>query len=213
MRVGILGTGDVGQALGDAFIELGHDVRLGGREHGHPKAVAWAKKAGEKGAAATFTTAAQFAEVVVLATLGTATPDVLKAVGPEAFKGKLVLDATNPLDFSKGTPPKLIGGLGDSGAERHQRLLPGAHVVKAFNTVGHKLMFRPSLPGGPPDMFICGDDEAAKERAAGLVRDFGWEVVDVGPLSSAHYLEAMCMVWVISAARTNRWKQAFKLLG
>ena len=213
MRVGILGTGDVGQALGDGFVALGHDVRLGGREAGNAKALAWAKKTGGKGTAATFTTAAQFGEVVVLATLGLATPDVLKRIGPEAFKGKLVLDATNPLDFSKGTPPKLVGGLGDSGAERHQRLVPGAYVVKVFNTVGHALMFQPSLPGGPPDMFVCGDDPAAKERAAGIARDFGWNVVDVGDLSSAHYLEAMCMVWVLSASRTNRWAQAFKLLG
>jgi predicted dinucleotide-binding enzyme len=132
--------------------------------------------------------------------------------GPENFRGKLVLDTTNPLDFSGGMPPKLVGGLGDSLGEKIQRALPGAHVVKAFNTVGNALMFRPDLPGGPPDMFVCGDDGQAKKTAAGICREFGWGVVDVGGIGSSHYLEAMCMVWVISGALSGGWTQAFKML-
>jgi predicted dinucleotide-binding enzyme len=212
MKVGILGTGDVGKALGRGFVTLGHDVRMGARDAANPKAAAWVKEAGAKASAGTFADAARFGEVVVLATLGTATEEVLRAVGPGAFQGKAVLDATNPLDFSKGMPPRLIGTVGDSGGERHQKLLPGAHVVKVFNTVGNAFMFKPDFAGGPPDMFLCGNDEGAKQKAAAICRDFGWGVVDVGDLSTAHFLEAMCMVWVLSAFRANGWNQAFKML-
>jgi len=211
MKVGILGTGDVGKALGRGFLTLGHSVMMGARDAANPKAAAWVQQAGPKASAGTFAQAAQSGEVVVLATLGSVTENLLRSVGPEPFKGKLVLDATNPLDFSKGQP-RLIGNVGDSGGERHQKLLPGAHVVKAFNTVGNAFMFKPDFPGGPPDMFLCGSDEAAKARAAGICRDFGWGVVDAGGLESAHYLEAMCLVWVLSAMKTGAWSQAFKML-
>src|SRR5262245_52007038 len=107
MKVGILGTGDVGKALGRGFIALGHEVKMGGREASNPKATAWAREAGAKASAGTFADAAKFGEIVVLATMGTATEDVLRGVGTEPFKGKPVLDATNPLDMSKGMPPKL----------------------------------------------------------------------------------------------------------
>jgi predicted dinucleotide-binding enzyme len=212
MKVGILGTGDVGKALGRGFIALGHDVKMGAREAANPKAAAWAKEMGGKASAGTFADAAKFGDIVVLATLGTATEEVLRGVGPDAFKGKPVLDATNPLDFSKGMPPKLIGNVGDSGGERHQKLLPGAHVVKVFNTVGNASMFRPDYAGGPPDMFLCGNDDGAKKKAAAICKDFGWPVIDIGGIDAAHFLEAMCMVWVLSAARTNAWNQAFKML-
>jgi predicted dinucleotide-binding enzyme len=212
MKVGILGTGDVGKALGRGFIALGHEVKMGAREPSNPKAAAWVKEAGAKASAGTFADAAKFGDIVVLATLGTATEDVLRTVGPGPFKGKPVLDATNPLDSSQGMPPKLIGNVGDSGGERHQKLLPGAHVVKVFNTVGNASMFRPDFAGGPPDMFLCGNDDAAKKKVGAICKDFGWPVIDVGGIDAAHFLEAMCMVWVLSAARSNSWNQAFKLL-
>jgi len=211
MKVGILGSGDVGKALGRGFIALGHSVVMGARDAGNPKAAAWVKEAGPKASAGTFKDAATAGEIVVLATLGTATEDILRSIGPDPFKGKSVLDATNPLDFSKGAP-RLVGGVGDSGGERHQKLLPGAHVVKAFNTVGNAFMFRPEFPGGPPDMFLCGNDEGAKKSVAAICKDFGWAVIDLGGIDAAHFLEAMCMVWVLSAMKTNAWSQAFKML-
>lgn len=211
MKIGILGTGDVGKALGRGFIALGHPVVMGGRDANNPKAAAWVKEAGPKASAATFAVAARAGDVVVLATLGNVTEDVLRSVGPDAFKGKLVLDATNPLDFTGGAP-KLIGNVGDSAGERHQNLLPGAHVVKAFNTVGNAFMFKPDFPGGPPDMFLCGNDDGAKAKAAAICKDFGWGVVDVGRIDAAHYLEAMCLVWVLSAIKGGSWTQAFRML-
>jgi predicted dinucleotide-binding enzyme len=109
-------------------------------------------------------------------------------------------------------PPKLAVSGDDSGGERVQQLLPDARVVKAFNTVGNAFMFRPEFPGGPPDMFICGDHDDAKTKVAAILKDFGWGVVDVGGIECSRYLEAMCMVWVLSAIRANNWNQAFKLL-
>jgi predicted dinucleotide-binding enzyme len=212
MHVGILGTGDVGKALGTAFVTLGHDVKMGARDARNEKVLAWAKEAGAKASAGTFADAASFGEVIVLATLGVANESALEMAGPETFRGKVVIDATNPLDFSGGMPPKLAVSGNDSAGERVQRLLPDAHVVKAFNTVGNAFMFRPDFPGGPPDMFIAGNNEEAKKRVSDILKEFGWGVIDLGGIESSRYLEAMCMVWVLSAMRSNNWNQAFKLL-
>jgi predicted dinucleotide-binding enzyme len=212
MKVGILGTGDVAKALGTGFLALGHDVKLGSREKAHPKAREWAEAKGERASCGTFEDAARFGEIVVLATLGVANESALKLAGIPNFKGKVLIDATNPLDFSHGSPPKLATGAHDSAGEQAQRLLPEARVVKAFNTVGNTLMFKPHLQGGPPDMFICGNNDDAKKRVSEILKDFGWGVADVGGIESSRYLEAMCLVWVLYGARTNTWGHAFKLL-
>lgn len=212
MRTGILGTGDVGRALGKAFVATGHEVKMGSRSATNDKALVWAKEMGPNASSGTFADAAAFGELIVLATLGVANESALRSAGLEKFRGKLVIDTTNPLDFSAGMPPTLAVSGNDSGGERVQRLLPDAHVVKAFNTVGNPFMFRPSFPDGPPDMFIAGNSDEAKKTVSGILHDFGWGVVDVGGIESSRYLEAMCMVWVLSAMRTNNWNQAFKLL-
>ena len=213
MKIGVLGTGDVGKALGRGFLALGHEVKMGARTAANEKAVAWAKEMGAKASTGTFGDAVAFADLIVLATLGMANEEVLKSAGPDRFKGKIVIDATNPLDFSGGMPPKLAIVGNDSGGEHVQRLLPGAQVVKAFNTVGNTAMFRPDFPGGPPDMFIAGNHDEAKKIVAGILKDFGWGTVhDLGGIESSRYLEAMCLVWVLSAARGGHWNQAFKLL-
>ena len=211
MKVGILGTGDVGRALGKGFAAVGYDVQMGGRDASNPKAAAWAAEIGSKASVGTFADAAGFGELVVLATLGVANERVLAMAGPKAFRGKVVIDATNPLDFTADLPRLAVSGE-DSAGERVQRALPDAYVVKAFNTVGNALMFRPELPGGPPDMFICGESQAAKNQVTDVLTRFGWGTVDVGGIEASRYLEAMCMVWVLSAMRVGTWNQAFKLL-
>jgi predicted dinucleotide-binding enzyme len=180
MNVGILGTGDVGRALGRGFITLGDAVKMGARDARNEKALAWARQMGAQASVGTFGDAALFGEIVVLATLGLANESAITMARPESFRGKIVIDTTNPLDFSGGMPPKLAVSGHDSGGERVQRLLPDARVVKAFITVGNAFMFRPDFPGGPPDMFICGNHDDAKARVAGTLEDFGWGVVDVG---------------------------------
>src|SRR6185295_18234398 len=116
MRVGVLGTGNVGQALGSGFIALGHEVKMGGRDAANPKANAWADKAGSKASVGTFQDAATFGELIVLATLGDANESALRAAGLENLKGKVLIDATNPLDFSSGAPALFVGHT-DSGGE------------------------------------------------------------------------------------------------
>ncbi|MCC6750688.1 MAG: NADPH-dependent F420 reductase [Deltaproteobacteria bacterium] len=212
MRIGVLGTGDVGRVLGAAFVTLGHEVKLGARAANNEKAAAWVKELGPKASAGTFADAAAFGELLVLATLGAANKAVLEAAGAANCRGKVVIDTTNPLDFSQGMPPRLAVGHTDSGGEEVQRLLPGALVVKAFNTVGNAHMFRPSFPGGPPDMFICGDDASAKGRVSELLREFGWGVIDLGGIECSRYLEPMCLTWVLYGLRSGSWNHAFKLL-
>lgn len=168
---------------------------------------------GPNASSGTFADAAAFGEIAVLATLGVANEAALTAAGPERLAGKIVIDATNPLDFSRGVPPTLAVSGNDSGGERVQRQLPGSKVVKAFNIVGNALMFRPQLPGGPPDMFIAGDDRGAKEEVGRILEDFGWGAVhDLGGIEASRYLEAMCMIWVLSAIPGGHWNQAFKML-
>jgi predicted dinucleotide-binding enzyme len=214
MKIGILGTGDVGMALGKAFAALGHEVKMGSRDAKNDKALAWTKETGPKASAGTFADAAAFGDIVVLATLGVANESVLTMAGRDRFRGKVLIDTTNPLDFSKGVPPTLAVSGNDSAGERVQKFLPDARVVKAFNTVGSPHMFRPDFPGGPPDMFICGNDAEAKKQVAGILQDFGWGIVDVGGIESSRYLEAMCLVWVLFAFSSTppTWNHAFKLL-
>jgi predicted dinucleotide-binding enzyme len=212
MKIGILGTGDVGQALGQGFLALGHEVKLGGRDANNEKAAAWVKENGTRASAGTFSDAAAFGEWNVLATKGAANQAAIEQARPDNLAGKVLIDATNPLAFSGGGPPSLTLSGNDSGGEQVQRLAPGAKVVKAFNTVGHTLMFKPKLAGGPPDMFICGNDEGAKKQVTGLLTEFGWNTTDVGGIESSRYLEALCIVWVMYGVRTNQWIHAFKML-
>ena len=211
MKIGILGTGGVGQALGSGFVRLGHEVRMGSRDANSEKARTWVAKAGSGASAGTFADAARFAEVDVLATLGTGTERALELAGPDDFAGKVVIDATNPLDFSSGTP-KLFVGHSDSLGEQVQRWLPKAKVVKAFNTVGRDHMVHPKFPGGAPDMFICGNAAEAKKTVTGFLTAFGWNTIDIGGIEGARILEPLGLLWVTYATRTNSRNHAFKLL-
>lgn len=210
MRVGILGSGDVAKSLGRGFLKEGHDVMLGSREPG--KLASWVRESGNGASSGTFPQTAKFGELVVLAVHGAKSVDAIQTAEADNFKGKVVIDTTNPLDVSGGPPPKLVGGLGASGGEFNQRALAGAFVVKAFNTVGHAHFYKPEFAGGPPDMFICGDDGKAKEKVSHICKDFGWNPIDVGGIAVSHYLEATALIWIITAFKGGNWKQAFKLL-
>jgi predicted dinucleotide-binding enzyme len=212
-KIGILGTGDVGRTLGSGFVSRGHQVKIGSRGPESEKVQKWVKDNGPLASAGTFAQAAKFGEIVVLSTLWTGTRSALDLAGGDAFHGKIVLDTTNPLDFSHGFPPRLSIGHTDSAGEQVQRWLPKAHIVKCFNIVGHTLMVHPELPGGPPDMWIAGNDEAAKETTEQILHDFGWpNPIDLGGIEGARLLEAMCLVWVLHGGRSGSWNHAFKLL-
>jgi 8-hydroxy-5-deazaflavin:NADPH oxidoreductase len=209
MRVGILGSSDVAKSFGRAFLNEGHESMLGSREPG--KLVSWVRESGKDASAGTLSEAANFGELVVLAVHGTKSVDAIQQAGVDNFNGKIVIDATNPLDMSRSLP-RLVGGLGSSGGELNQRALPAAFVVKAFNTVGHAHFYKPEFAGGPPDMFLCGENEDAKQHVSRICKDFGWNPIDVGGVGASHYLEATCMIWIITAFTGGHWNQAFKLL-
>jgi predicted dinucleotide-binding enzyme len=149
----------------------------------------------------------------VLCTLGEATENAIKLAGTPNFDGKLVIDATNPLDFSQGMPPGLFVGTTDSLGERVQRLLPTARVVKCFNIVNNQTMTNPRMKEGLPDMIICGNDEAAKRQVGELLKQFGWaEPIDIGGIEGARWLEAYTALWVRLALKLGSWTIAAKIL-
>lgn len=213
MKIGVLGTGDVGRVLAKGLADRGHEVKLGSRTPQAEAAQGWLKTAGPKASVGTPAETAAHGEIVVLATPWTGTESVIAlAGGPSAFAGKIVMDGTNPLDFSKGAPALALGHT-DSGGETVQRWLPAAKVVKVFNTVGNVSMVNPSFPAGKPTMFICGEDDGAKKVVDGLVQALGWEpAFDIGPIAGARYLEAMCMLWVSVFMKTGSPHHAFALL-
>jgi hypothetical protein len=216
MKIGILGSGDVAKVLGAGFIQLGHSVKLGSRDPS--KLQDWAQKHGPAGSAGSFEEAARFGELLVLATRGTGTENAVKLAGPEHFANKVVIDTTNPLEFrpdlanKPNAMPTLFVGHTDSLGEQVQRWLPKARVVKAYNTVGSGHMVNPSFPGGPPDMFICGDDEDAKKTVSEICKNLGWPTVDMGGIESSRYLEPLAMVWIRHYIRHRSPHHAFKLL-
>jgi len=210
MRVGILGSSDVAKSLARAFLNEGNEVMLGSREP--EKLNSWAQESGKNASSGTLSETSGFGEIVVIAVNGAKAVEAVLVAGAENFSGKVVIDATNPLDMSGGIPPKLIGGLGTSSGELIQKALPRAFVVKAFNSVGNAHFYKPQFASGPPDMFLCGDDPKAKEQVSRICNDFGWNSIDVGGIGFSHYLEAAAMIWIITAFAGGHWNQAFKLL-
>ncbi len=215
MNIGILGSGDVGRRLGDGLIVLGHKVKIGSREPGKLDLQQWINNHGqEKAAAGTFAEAASFGdELIFLATLWDGAPNAIKMANVKNFTGKIVIDVTNPLDFSKGMPPRLAVGHTDSAGETVQRLLPESKIVKALNTVGNLQMVNPDFQGGPPTMFVCGNDKDAKKTVAdSILIPFGWETIDIGGIEGSRLLEPLAMLWITYYFRTNTGNHAFKLL-
>jgi predicted dinucleotide-binding enzyme len=193
MRIAVLGTGMVGQTLAPAFARLGHDVVLGTRDPAVTRARdGWDLELPLR----PFEEAADGAELVVNATDGRASLDVLARVGA-ALRGRVLLDVANPLDFSRGLPPSLTTPGDDSLAEQIQRAHPESRVVKSLNTVNCKLMVDPSRVSGDSTVFVAGDDPEAKAVVRDLLGALGWrDVIDLGALSAARGLEMWLPLWV-----------------
>jgi predicted dinucleotide-binding enzyme len=211
MKVGVLGSGEVGKTLASGFLKHGHEVMMGTREPAKLKE--WTGK-NPKGRVGGFAEAAAFGEMVVLAVKGTASADALRAAGASNLSGKTVVDATNPIAEA---PPvngvlRFFTTLEESLLERLQREFPGAKLVKAFNSVGSAFMVDPKLKGGPPTMFICGNDAGAKKTVTGILEQFGWEAADMGKAEAARAIEPLCILWCIPGFLSNDWTHAFKLL-
>lgn len=204
MKVGILGSGIVGRTLGAGLAERGHDVVLGTRDPRREALREWAAALGDRARTGTFADAAGAGHMLVLAVDWRGTEHALQLAGPERLAGKVLIDVTNPLDFSSGLPPRLDIGHTDSGAEQVQRWAPGARVVKAFNTVVARHMVAPRVAGSPAVLFVAGDDDGANAEALRLAGELGWQGEDVGPLARARLLEPMALFALCRVLESGR---------
>lgn len=207
MKIGILGSGDVGKTLATAFKTEGHDVMIGSRDKSKIKEFCEEQeiKSGD------FKETAMFGELVVFAAKGEAIPSVVELADEKSFSEKIVIDTTNPLNFST-MPPKLLAIKEGSSGEQLQALLPSAKVVKAFNMIGAPHMYKPDFPDGPPTMIIAGNDSIAKHNVSEILQVFGWDVMDAGDITCCHYIECVAMLWVDKYFTTQNGNHAFKLL-
>ncbi len=213
LKIGILGSGAVGRVLASAFLNEGYDVMLGTRNTSKDEVVKW-KNDHVNGKTGKFAEAAAFGELLVLCVEGDVVEEVIKQSGAENLSNKVVIDTTNPI----AKEPPVNGVLkyfttpNESLMEKIQQLAPEAHIVKAFNSVGNLAMYKPDYGGIKPTMFICGNNNEAKESVTKILDAFGWETEDMGQAEAARAIEPLCMLWCIPGFVKNQWTHAFKLL-
>lgn len=213
MKIGVIGSGAVGRVLATAFLKEGHQVTLGSRNPNKDEVVKWLAE-NPDGQAGDFAATASFGELLVLATKGSVTMNAIELSGKQNLAGKVIIDATNPI----AEKPPVNGVLSffttteESFMEQLQKDVPEAKFVKAFNSVGNALMYKPDLQGQKPTMFICGNDAGAKQKVAEILERFGWESEDMGTVEAARAIEPLCILWCITGFLKNDWMHAFKLL-
>jgi 8-hydroxy-5-deazaflavin:NADPH oxidoreductase len=211
-KIGIVGSGIVGQTLANGFVKHGYDVMLG--TNSASKREQLRDKTNGKAKIGSFEDAAKFGDVVVLATKGLAAEVALNAAGIANLKGKTVIDTTNPI---ADAPPvngvlQYFTSVNGSLMERLQQLAPEAHFVKSFSCVGNALMVNPDFNGIRPTMFICGNDDGAKSEVKTILDQFGFDVADMGAVEGARAIEPLCILWCIPGFLSNSWSHAFKLM-
>lgn len=210
-RVGVLGTGQVGETLAKGFLDHGHEVKRGSRDPA--KLDGWTAASGSRASAGTFEEAARHGEIVVLAVKGTAAEGIVRECR-EAMAGKTVIDTTNPIADEPAVDGVLryFTGPNESLMQRLQQAAPQARFVKAFSCVGNALMVHPDLGGSKPTMFLCGDDAAAKAETQEILERFGWEWEDLGSSEAARAIEPLAILWCIPGFRANDWRHALRML-
>jgi predicted dinucleotide-binding enzyme len=198
MKIAIFGTGIVGNSIATKLVKLGHDVKMGSRTPDNAKAAEWVKANGAHASQGTYAEAAAFGELLFNCTAGAGSVAAVEAAGARNLAGKVLVDVSNPLDFSKGMPPSLTVCNTDSLAEQIQRAVPDVKVVKALNTMTANLMVDPTLVKGEHDVFLCGNDAGAKGQVTEILKSwFGWKhVVDLGDLTAARGQEMFVIFWV-----------------
>jgi len=204
MNIGVLGTGIVGETIATALTEKGYNVRMGSRTANNEKAAAWVKQSNDRATQGDFNDAAAFGEIVFVCLNGANALHAIEQIHGDSAEGKIIIDITNPLDFSRGMPPQIVDGLGNSNSlsEEIQRALPGANVVKTLNTVNYKLMVDArEVNNGDHHLFICGNNADAKNKVEHfLVDNFHWKaghVIDLGGIEAARTMEAIVPFWVM----------------
>ncbi len=201
MKISILGTGNVGDTIGSRLIELGHEVMMGSRTANNEKALAFVSKHQKVAQAGTFADAANFGEIIFNCVKGEHALAMVESIAHN-LSNKILIDLSNPLDFSNGMPPSLIPHLSNTNSlgEAIQKAAPQAHVVKTFNTMWCGLMVNPNLIGnGDHVNYVCGNDAQAKQKVKDLLKTFGWKeenLLDLGDISNARATEAVLPIWL-----------------
>jgi 8-hydroxy-5-deazaflavin:NADPH oxidoreductase len=214
MQIGILGTGIVGGTIGTKLVQLGNKVMMGSRTADNNKAALWKTSAGKGASQGTFTDAAEFAEIIFNCTQGMVSISALNLAGKEALKNKILIDLSNPLDFSKGMPPSLTICNTDSLGEQIQREFPDIKVVKTLNTLNCELMVEPKLVNnGDHDIFLSGNDAGAKQKVKELLKTFGWKDQHlIDDITSARGTEMVLPLWVRLMGTFGTAKFQFKVV-
>ncbi|WP_316848877.1 NADPH-dependent F420 reductase [Pedobacter agri] len=224
MKIGIFGTGMVGRTLAERFIADGHQVMIGTRNIektlantepdliGTPPYYQWQEN-NVTVQLGTFADTANFGEMIFISTFGQVALHAIDLAGIEKFDRKIVIDTTNPLDLSGGIPPSFAGAIGNSLGEQIQRHLPQAQVVKAFNTLSMHIVVNPQLEEGVPVLLLAGNDKEAKVKVEEVAKGWGWkDVIDLGDIGEAFYMEASALLWIRYAFNNASWTHAFSLL-
>lgn len=212
MQIGIIGAGDVAISLGEGLVRAGHKVMIGapGGDRYLPKE--WHKKHDLHRQVGSTTEAAKFGETCILAIAWHGADDILAQIRPE-LAGKVVVDVTNPVVFHDDEPPELVLGHSISGGELVQQSLPDSHVVKTLNYVSCRNMVFPKFKQGEPVMFVCGNNQSAKNTAGNLLLDIGWkDLVDIGGIEQSRLLEPLSLLWIEYGVTRDTWGHAFSML-
>src|SRR5688572_18877793 len=214
-KIGVLGTGMVGNTIGSKLVQLGYEVMMGSRTATNEKAQAWKAANGDKASIGTFEEAAKFGGIIFNCTKGDITLDVFKMAGTENFDGKTIIDIANPLDFSKGMPPSLIPEFSNTNSlgEEIQKLLPNANVVKSLNIVNCEVMVDAKKSGGDPTMFVSGNNPEAKAEVLEILKQFNWtDIIDLGDITTARGTEMLLPIWLRTWMATGNGYFAFKIV-
>jgi predicted dinucleotide-binding enzyme len=212
MKIGVLGSGEVGRTLGSGLVALGHQVMMGTRNIAKPEVQAWLRENGSLACTGSFAEAAAFGDPLFFCIRWNGAENAIALAGEDAFAGKIVVDVTNPIDFRKGIPPRSAIGPDTSAGEVIQRWLPSSRIVKAFNTLSAKHMTDGRLGGERLDMFIAGNDAAAKKLVEAILGAWHWNVHDLGGIEQSALLESFALMSILHGFRTNRWDHLFKLV-
>jgi predicted dinucleotide-binding enzyme len=211
-KMAFIGSGHVGRTLATGLAKHGHQVMLASRDPSNETVQQWLDEIGTQGRAGTYPEAAEWADWVFICVPGTAVDATVSAIGAAALEGKIVVDVTNATTLVDQDHSTLTWGIDDSLALHIQRAAPGAHVVKAFNTTGVRMMIDPEVPCAPPTMPICGNDAGAKAKVSEMLEDVGWEPIDLGTIHSAAMIEAMILPWLQYGHLTGIWTHCYKFV-
>ena len=212
MKIGIIGSGDVAQALGKGLVAAGHSVMLGTRDQGKKELAFWRKKDSKTAFLGNTTEAASFAELAILAVAWHASEDIMAQIRPE-LAGKIVIDVTNPLVYHDDESPTLSIGHTISGGEVVQQTLPDSHVVKTLNYINHAHMVNPEFKEGLPLMMVCGNNASAKLHTRDLLVELGWkDLLDIGEIEKARLLEPLALLWIEYGVKRETWDHGWSML-